>query len=580
MPHKPSRTRRAWLIIAALLLLLAGGALWLQFSYKGIIREKLPELSAKATDSAYRIAAGDFSIDLPGRSITIRNLQLRPDSAHLAKLRADYRLPPLIYDIRIPLMKITGIRWPRLAADKLLDCDSICITQPVIHITRIAKERPEKEHKPQEPSRFQSVLAQAVLMSEPEILFTDSTAEQVTSVKVAGGVILLQDLDFDLQKPMDSNKLFYARSAQMRLRSVTVSKASGFYKMSCGSVEFDNSNHYAQINGLHIQPALSREAFYRRVGYQKELYSLSVGSFRLDGFDAQKLIYEGVLSAKKGTLRDARMDIYMSRVPPPNPYSKNGNFPHQLLMKLKLPVDIPEVQVYNGHFAYTEKNQKTMQEGTVALERIHGSVHNVTNIPALTRRKSICTADLTGDFKEVPIYTTFRFLLGSANGAFSVSGHSGSMDGTRLNDIVRPLALMEFRSLSLNGLQFRIQGSEAGARGTMTMRYSDLAVNMLKPKDEDLNKADVMSFLANHLLTHNKNGGANPRVVHPEVKRDDKKSFFNLIWKTIFTGALQTASRKAVKVDVIVNKRIEKENAERLEQEPPRPKSKQPAGHP
>jgi hypothetical protein len=221
-----------------------------------------------------------------------------------------------------------------------------------------------------------------------------------------------------------------------------------------------------------------------------------------------------------------------------------------------------------------------MQEGTVALERIHGSVRNVTNIPALIRRKSICTADLTGDFKEVPVYTTFRFRLGSANGAFSVSGHSGSMDGTRLNDIVRPLALMEFRSLSLNGLQFRIQGSEAGARGTMTMRYSDLAVNMLKPKNEDLNKADVMSFLANHLLTHNKNGGANPRVVHPEVKRDDKKSFFNLIWKTIFTGALQTASRKAVKVDAIVNKRIEKENAERLEQEPPRPKGKQPAGHP
>jgi hypothetical protein len=573
MHHKPTRRRGIWLIIVALFILAAvGAALWLRLNYKSVIRQKLPELSAKATDSVYHIGAGDFNIDLPGRSITIHNLQLRPDSGHLAKLRLDYRLPPLIYNIRIPLMKISGINWTRLAADKVLECDSIRISNPDVHITRIATERPDKRPEQKAPPKFESILAKVVFADNPNITFTDSTAERPTSFVAKGGAILLSDWEFDLQKPMDSSELFYAKRTLMRFESFAVHSAASFYNVRSGAVEFNNGDHYASVADVQVLPALSRAEFYRRTGYQKEIYTLRIGSFRLDGFDWKKLAYGGALFAERGSLRDADIDIFMSRLPPPNPYSKNGKFPHQLWMKLKPRVNIRRIDVQNTSFSYTEKNQKTKQEGTVAMKSIRGSVHNLTNIPAQLRRNRICTVALTSNFKGIPIETTFQFMLGSRNGAFSVSGHSGTMDGTRLNDIVRPLALIEFRSLKLNGLKFRIQGNEAGAKGTMTMLYSDLAVNMLKPKDEDLNKADVMSFLANHLLTHDKNGGANPRVVHPEVSRDDKKSFFNLIWKTIFTGALQTVSRDIVKVDKVVNKRSEKEHAERLENEPPTPK--------
>ena len=62
------------------------------------------------------------------------------------------------------------------------------------------------------------------------------------------------------------------------------------------------------------------------------------------------------------------------------------------------------------------------------------------------------------------------------------------------------------------------------------------------------------------------------RVAHPVVERDATKSFFNLIWKTIFTGVLQTASRDLIKLDKMVDKRQRKQEAERREKEKPNPR--------
>ena len=563
--NKRRKTLRIIAIAAlALLLALGIGGLWLNANYKRIIQKKLPAMAAKATDSLYQVTAGDVDIDLLGRKVVITDFELVPDPQHLARLKRDFDLPNILLKIHIDQITMDDIAWGEVLRNREIVCGNMSILHPVVRITKLA-DGTKDSAKEEKPSSIQAIKAAGIVILNPDLGFSDGTDAQSASYAVSGGRIDLSDWKYDLRQPNDSNRLFYASNTSIRLDTFFIRKPDALSRISSGRIAYDQAAGSFSINHLSIVPALSKAAFYRRVGYQKELYDVHFPSILLNGLDWKALLQRRSLVAGEASIDDAVINIYMSRVPPPNLESKNGKFPQQLLMKLKLPVFIPLIRIAEGRFAYTELNQKSMQEGTVAMSSIRGSIQNITNIPAKLRQDNTCIIALKGAFKGSTVEATFRLRIDSKSGAFRIEGGSSAMDGTRLNDITRPLALTEIRSLRLGSLQFRLEGDQSGAHGQMRMPYLDLKAHLLEPQDGKLDRKDVTTFLANRFLIHENNPdpGKELRIVNPDFKRDKTKSFFNLVWKTIFTGALQTVSRKVVKLDKMVNKKQQKQEEKR-----------------
>jgi hypothetical protein len=98
------------------------------------------------------------------------------------------------------------------------------------------------------------------------------------------------------------------------------------------------------------------------------------------------------------------------------------------------------------------------------------------------------------------------------------------------------------------------------------MPYENLKAALLETQEGGLDKKDFTTFIAGKLLMHPDNV-KEVRVANPEFQRDETKSFFNLVWKTIFKGVLESVRRKAVRLDKKVNKRQEKREAKRKEEE-------------
>jgi len=77
--------------------------------------------------------------------------------------------------------------------------------------------------------------------------------------------------------------------------------------------------------------------------------------------------------------------------------------------------------------------------------------------------------------------------------------------------------------------------------------YHDLKISLLK-KDKKENKYDkkgLASLAANFIMKNsNPEGDKAPRVADVHFNRILNKSFFNLIWKTIFTGVKETTGIK------------------------------------
>ena len=125
------------------------------------------------------------------------------------------------------------------------------------------------------------------------------------------------------------------------------------------------------------------------------------------------------------------------------------------------------------------------------------------------------------------------------------------MDGRELTPITRPLALVEIKSGYVQEVTFNMQGNERSAAGTVKLIYNNLKIRILK-RDEDtheLKRKGLLSLFANVLAVND----SNPRdgelhIAHPRYSRDPRKSFFNLVWKTLFTGVKEIAISGDMKI--------------------------------
>jgi hypothetical protein len=136
-----------------------------------------------------------------------------------------------------------------------------------------------------------------------------------------------------------------------------------------------------------------------------------------------------------------------------------------------------------------------------------------------------------------------KFNLTDSKGGFSFNGDMGYMQTWVLNSLTKPLAMMATNSGNINSLVFNIKGNVNGAGGSLTLKYDDLKIAILKQDEDDkIKKLGFVSILANALLVNN----ANPSrkeiliVAKPYYKRPPEGSFFNLLWKTVFEGLKQS----------------------------------------
>ena len=88
----------------------------------------------------------------------------------------------------------------------------------------------------------------------------------------------------------------------------------------------------------------------------------------------------------------------------------------------------------------------------------------------------------------------------------------------------------------VKSLSFDMTGDDYKAGGQTTLVYDDLKMELLKKDSGELVKKGFMSFIANALMKNSNAGKEKVKPVTMTFTRDTTKSFFNLVWKTIFEG--------------------------------------------
>jgi len=251
------------------------------------------------------------------------------------------------------------------------------------------------------------------------------------------------------------------------------------------------------------------------------------------------------------TVNNSSIKIYRDISYPLEPVNKVGHYPSQMIMKSDMPLNIKKVRFKNIYLEYKEKNAKSSKPGAVRFERGEINIENVTNIPAAIKENNIMTISYKANvLGALQMNTTFKFFLNAGDGKFAVDGTLGSCNAKSLNQISVPMARIRIDTGFIDGANFNLTGNDYGARGEFVMRYKDFKIALLKKGEESISgkKRKLLSALANSIIKNDNPQNGKLRTFTVEYDRDPAKSFFNLVWKSIFTGMKGTFGMPSDKI--------------------------------
>ena len=368
-------------------------------------------------------------------------------------------------------------------------------------------------------------------------------AEQ-KKVVLKNNSFVIKNLTLDRSSAFDAKLLDQAKEVEISNDLISLTSKSKFYNYRLEGITLNTLAKRITAKAIKILPLLNEADFARKMKVQKDRYDIKFRNIECNKVNIAKLL-EGEVYADNITLSDNSINIFHDLSYPVDSTKKGGkqddSYPHQMFYQLDIPVKINKVSMRRTNIEYKEKNPRSQSSGRVRFSNSSVTINNVSNRSMKEGEK--ITVDFTSTFLgQIPVSGAFIFYADNyKKGRFMVEANiRKSFDATILTQLTQPMALAKVDKGTIHSFKFNVMADTSVAQGSLALAYENIKITLLKKKGNDYNKKDVLSLLANIIVKNNNKGDADMRTAEVVLKPDKYRSFFNYIWKSIFTGLKQT----------------------------------------
>lgn len=546
--------KRIWKIIltslAILIVLILGTAWYLSVHWKGILDKQLSRSVKESSDSLYTLAYREISLNLLTGSIGIENVVLLPDSAVYARMVAEQRAPSTVYNATMSHLQISGINVLRYFLNKKVSAKAFIVKDPEISIIddlRSIDTTPRQSLYASIHENISSFSVGQIDLSDTKLNFTQIRKDSSRVITQLEGVGMnIRGVEIDSISERDPARFLYAREFELTLDKWDYRTPDSLYWLHVNRISYNAVAREMNIGEIKLEPRYSKADFDKKIKTQQDRFQLAFRELRFQGIPFISLLQRQEFFVKAIDIDGGELHAYRNRKLPMPPGNKLGQFPNQLLHKMEMPLHIDSINVKGVDISYTEVSAETGETGKVMFHNAGGIFRNISNVDSAVAKDNHCKADLHAILMQTgKLRAHFDFTLGDTTGAFAVSGQLNDMDGKEFNGMTTAMGNIQIRSAQIRELEFSMKGNERSASGTLKFLYANLKIGMLKDEEDkqgNKRRKGLASLFANLLAIKNENPspGEAVRVAKPVFRRDIRKSFFNLVWKTIFTGVKET----------------------------------------
>lgn len=376
----------------------------------------------------------------------------------------------------------------------------------------------------------------------PEILVRSAPSAGPQKVTFGSISLKVDNIKGDRLRDLKEQPLKHFGHINVSCRDIAFDYGKAAYNTVIDGLSFNSRNNTLYLKKFTFLPKLPEFLFAKNAAVQRDRYELRFSGIAMHGVNMESIMADKI-SGDLLSVDNSNIKVFRDLNYKLEPISKVGNYPHQILLASKIPINIKRAEFNNIRIEYDERNAISDSTGKVVFANSKLTINNITNDLKQIAEKRFTTIDFNSKVLGLlPFYIHLKLDLASADGSFEVYGNAGKMDARKLNIISKPLALVEIDHGVLNGLKFNFKGNDNLAKGDVEFLYDDLKIKLLKLNDSNtaFRRKTVMSFIANKFVKNNNPANGKKRSYIVQFDRDPYKSFFNLIWKTIFTGIQET----------------------------------------
>jgi hypothetical protein len=485
--------------------------------------------------------------------VILIDAHLIPDTVLYNRLLQQKLAPADIFDVEVNSLVINGLSAPDFLAGKAVNLGTLFIDEPEIHVyhRKISYPSPNEDSAKtvyeQISKDVSSIQLDTLLIKNIDFTYHNLSRNNKQTKFNKVNVVFTEFL-LDSTSQYDKSRFLYAKDCRINVKDYIFNSSDSLYRLKAGEIDVQTNSQTMEVKKLRLSPRVKRKQFYEQKKHEADIFNVDINDITIKNVQWWSLLAEESFIANNATLRNGKVEIFRDKTVRDDTSSKIGKYPHQLLMKVPFDLNIARLDVKNLDVSYEELNEKTLQTGTVLFTNISGTLTNITNKESQIRENQFCKIVASAKFlNEAPIKVEFIFdLKATKTGDFEVIAHMDNLNGEKLNSITEPLGLLKINSLNIKSLDASMKANNLRSVGKVKLIYDNLKVTALKEDGTDsLKKRALFSFIANSFVIKKENEeGKSVRVAYVTRDRVREKSFFNLIWKTIFMGAGETAGYK------------------------------------
>jgi len=580
---RKKRSIRLWPIVVLGLLAIIGGSGYYFYNnyvsgnkWKPLLQQKLKELVLRSSDSLYRIEYSDFDLNITSGNATLSDFKLIPDTVVYQKLVAQHKAPDNLFTLSVKKLSIKNVGAKKAYQEKILNIDNITIDNPDLTIVnkRYSFNDTVKVGKPKTPYEvikkiFKQLRIDSISLKDISVNYINKSNPVTKQTALKHLDIDISDVVIDSLSSTDTSRFYYTKGVNITLHDYKVATPDGLYNIALKQIYFSTSERKIILDKVSFTPRYKTDEFYRRMGESGDIFTLKFKQIGINDIDLQRFLRDQKLYAGTMNIADASVKIYSNNAIKGKKSIKIGKDPHQSLQKVALDMKLNRLNIKNTDISYSETDAETLATGIIDFKNTSGYFLNVTNDADAKRRNHFMAAHIKTTFMDAaPFAVNFKFDLTDKKGAFNYSGSLGAFDGTILDKLVKPLAMVHVKSADVKRLDFNVDANNYGGKGNLQFYYNNLNVQLLKKVDgkAELQNQGLISKVANALIIDNDNpdkkGNFRPGPI--DLQREATTSFFSFLYKALLDGLKpsvgfdkkteNTVNKVVAKVSTLVDK--------------------------
>lgn len=552
MPKATSKSKKRlqWIlgVLLFVILVVVGVSWYVSGKIKPIVQQELGVIVNKATNGLYNIRFDKVNVNPLTGNASLTKVSLIPDTNVYRKMVAQKKAPNNLYIIQLQKLSIKKFHPFKIYFDKKLEIDLLLFDQP--SITMVNKSLHFNENKPPQPeispydyikSIFSTLHVKTIDFKNASFKYVNNNGAKPDIDTISNITISLKDWLIDSTSANDKSRFYLLKDAYVYLNNYTYATPDSMYYIKASEFEFSASAKKLSIKEFALAPRYSEQDFAKVNGYARDRYSLQLNNIDFEGINLFTYIKNREVMADEMKIANGTLSVFNDNSYPKLLKDKTGRFPHQLLQKIGIPINIKKINLNELDISYAEFDKESRQRGRITFNNTSGTITNVTNQLKQKKKNPIIEADLQSYLMEQgKLNVGFKFNLLARKADFSYQGQLLNMDAKQLNYVTRPLAMLQIKSCLVRSLAFDIKANDEVAKGKVAFAYNDLSLGLMKRHEggERLKRLGILSLLANAMVIYSDNPSVDGKftIATVDYKRKPTASFFNFIWKTLFQG--------------------------------------------